>query len=312
MACARAPRRPASRSRDQAGDPWLALLLEWDPELLPHGDPLAARALLPPEPGRAARPRGGRLHAAAAARCAPAGRALPHTGDTAETCERAEAFFAALGLHAEWVADAPGLVLGRIVSQLVNEAAFAIGEGVGSAEDIDAGLELGLNHPRGPVAWSEAIGTFECLELLGGGLGGAARGPLPAGARAPRQAAVGGTQPARRDMATADLTVIALGRPDPSASEYIAEIQRRLAAQDRVRLSHARDGHLARGLHRGHPRGRRRAARDPVRAGRAARLHGAQARRAARPAATRRWTTRSARSRTSSSAVVACSPCSFR
>jgi uncharacterized protein (TIGR00106 family) len=36
-------------------------------------------------------------------------------------------------------------------------------------------------------------------------------------------------------LATADLTVIALGRPDPSASEYIAEIQRRLAAQDRVR-----------------------------------------------------------------------------
>lgn len=37
-------------------------------------------------------------------------------------------------------------------------------------------------------------------------------------------------------MATADLTVIALGRPDPSASAYIAEIQRRLAAQDRVRF----------------------------------------------------------------------------
>jgi len=36
-------------------------------------------------------------------------------------------------------------------------------------------------------------------------------------------------------VATADLTVIALGRPDPSASAYIAEIQRRLAAQDRVR-----------------------------------------------------------------------------
>ena len=38
-------------------------------------------------------------------------------------------------------------------------------------------------------------------------------------------------------MATADLTVIALGRPDASASEYIAEVQRRLAAQDRVRYS---------------------------------------------------------------------------
>ena len=36
-------------------------------------------------------------------------------------------------------------------------------------------------------------------------------------------------------MATADLTVLALGRPDPSASAYVAEIQRRLAAQDRVR-----------------------------------------------------------------------------
>ena len=38
-------------------------------------------------------------------------------------------------------------------------------------------------------------------------------------------------------MSTADLTVIALGRPDASASEYIAEIQRRLGAQDRVRFS---------------------------------------------------------------------------
>ena len=38
-----------------------------------------------------------------------------------------------------------------IVCCLVNEAAFAIGEGVGSAEDVDAGLKLGLNHPRGPV-----------------------------------------------------------------------------------------------------------------------------------------------------------------
>ncbi|MEA2368361.1 MAG: hypothetical protein QOH38_1079, partial [Thermoleophilaceae bacterium] len=37
-------------------------------------------------------------------------------------------------------------------------------------------------------------------------------------------------------MATADLTVIALGRPDASASEYLAEIQRRLRAQDRVRF----------------------------------------------------------------------------
>jgi 3-hydroxybutyryl-CoA dehydrogenase len=73
--------------------------------------------------------------------------------------EAAEGFFARLGLATEWVGDAPGLVLGRIVCQLVNEACFAVGEGVGSEEDVDAGLTLGLNHPRGPFAWCEAIGA---------------------------------------------------------------------------------------------------------------------------------------------------------
>jgi 3-hydroxybutyryl-CoA dehydrogenase len=51
------------------------------------------------------------------------------------------------------VGDAPGLVLGRIVAQLVNEARFAMIEGVGSEADIDAGLKLGMNHPRGPSEW---------------------------------------------------------------------------------------------------------------------------------------------------------------
>ena len=83
-----------------------------------------------------------------------------------ETCERTQAFFEAMGMEHEWVADAPGLVLGRIVGQLVNEAAFAIGEGVGSAGDVDAGLELGLNHPRGAVAWGEAIGLEAVLDQL--------------------------------------------------------------------------------------------------------------------------------------------------
>ena len=82
--------------------------------------------------------------------------------------EAAEGFFGGLGFVCEWVEDAPGLVLGRIVAQLVNEAAFAIGEGVGSAEDVDTGLELGLSHPRGPVAWSEAIGLAHVLAVLDG------------------------------------------------------------------------------------------------------------------------------------------------
>ena len=91
---------------------------------------------------------------------------LPTTAATA--VDAAGRFFGALGLHREWVEDAPGLVLGRIVCQLVNEAAFALGEGVGSAEDLDLGLELGLNHPRGPVAWGEAIGLEHVLATIDG------------------------------------------------------------------------------------------------------------------------------------------------
>jgi 3-hydroxybutyryl-CoA dehydrogenase len=81
---------------------------------------------------------------------------LPATSD--EAAGAAERFFSALGLEREWVEDAPGLVLGRIVCGLVNEALFAVGEGVGSADDVDTGVTLGLNHPRGPVDWGRTIG----------------------------------------------------------------------------------------------------------------------------------------------------------
>ncbi|HLH13450.1 MAG TPA: 3-hydroxyacyl-CoA dehydrogenase NAD-binding domain-containing protein [Solirubrobacteraceae bacterium] len=79
---------------------------------------------------------------------------------------RAERFFAALGKHVTWVGDAPGLVLGRIVCQVINESAFALGEGVGSARDIDTGMVLGLSHPRGPFEWAQAIGLEHVLSVL--------------------------------------------------------------------------------------------------------------------------------------------------
>lgn len=81
---------------------------------------------------------------------------------------RATRFFATLGRHTAWVGDAPGLVLGRIVCQLVNESAFALGEGVGSAADIDLGMVLGLSHPRGPLAWADMIGLDHVLAVLDG------------------------------------------------------------------------------------------------------------------------------------------------
>jgi len=79
---------------------------------------------------------------------------------------RAERFFAALGKHVAWVRDAPGLVLGRIVCQVINESAFALGEGVGGAQDIDTGMVLGLSHPRGPLEWADAIGLEHVLAVL--------------------------------------------------------------------------------------------------------------------------------------------------
>jgi 3-hydroxybutyryl-CoA dehydrogenase len=60
------------------------------------------------------------------------------------------------------------LVLGRIVAQLVNEACFAVGEGVASPADIDLALRLGLNHPHGPISWGERIGWSSVLARIDG------------------------------------------------------------------------------------------------------------------------------------------------
>jgi 3-hydroxybutyryl-CoA dehydrogenase len=87
---------------------------------------------------------------------------------TPAAASAAERFFGSLGRHVEWVRDAPGLVLGRIVCQVVNEACFALGEGIGTAEDIDVGMVLGLNHPRGPVEWGDAIGAAGVLAVVDG------------------------------------------------------------------------------------------------------------------------------------------------
>ena len=90
----------------------------------------------------------------------------PDTADSAATA--AERFFSTLGKHVAWVDDAPGLVLGRIVCQVVNEAAFALAEGVGSAADIDAGMVHGLNYPRGILSWADRIGIDHVLSVLDG------------------------------------------------------------------------------------------------------------------------------------------------
>jgi 3-hydroxybutyryl-CoA dehydrogenase len=92
---------------------------------------------------------------------------LTRGADTADSAGAAvEHLFATLGKHAVWVGDAPGLVLGRMICQVINECAFSLGEGIGSAADIDTGMLHGLNYPRGPLAWADEIGLDHVLMVL--------------------------------------------------------------------------------------------------------------------------------------------------
>jgi 3-hydroxybutyryl-CoA dehydrogenase len=90
-------------------------------------------------------------------------RGVDSAGSAARAAER---FFATVGKHTAWIQDAPGLVLGRIVCQVINEAAFTLGDGLGSAADIDAGMVHGLNYPRGILAWADEIGLDHVLTTL--------------------------------------------------------------------------------------------------------------------------------------------------
>ena len=80
---------------------------------------------------------------------------------------RAAGALAGLGFEPAWVGDAPGGVVGRIVSMLVNEAAFAVAEGVAHPDAIDTAMRLGTNYPRGPWAWYAGAGPLVRAVLEG-------------------------------------------------------------------------------------------------------------------------------------------------
>ena len=64
------------------------------------------------------------------------------------------------------VKDEPGLVSARIIAMLINEAYFALEEGVSSKEEIDIAMQLGTNYPHGPFAWAAKIGVQNICSLL--------------------------------------------------------------------------------------------------------------------------------------------------
>jgi 3-hydroxybutyryl-CoA dehydrogenase len=59
--------------------------------------------------------------------------------------------------------DVPGFIVNRVLIPLINEACFALQEGLATAEDIDLGVRLGLNHPMGPLTLADFIGLDTCL-----------------------------------------------------------------------------------------------------------------------------------------------------
>ena len=61
--------------------------------------------------------------------------------------------------------DAPGFIVNRVLMPMINEACFALGEGVASVRDIDLACQLGLNHPMGPLTLADFIGLDTCLEI---------------------------------------------------------------------------------------------------------------------------------------------------
>jgi len=64
------------------------------------------------------------------------------------------------------VFDYPGFISNRVLMPMINEAVFALMEGVASAEDIDTVMKLGMNHPMGPLSLADFIGLDVCLAIM--------------------------------------------------------------------------------------------------------------------------------------------------
>jgi len=64
------------------------------------------------------------------------------------------------------VRNSPGFVVNRLLCPMINEAVLALQEGLASAEDIDAGMKLGCNHPIGPLALADMIGLDVMLAVM--------------------------------------------------------------------------------------------------------------------------------------------------
>ena len=88
----------------------------------------------------------------------------PHTSTA--TFDKCKKFVTAMGCEIVESKDTPGFIINRVLMPMINEAVYALQEGVASAEDIDKGMILGTNHPKGPLALADYIGLDTVLFIL--------------------------------------------------------------------------------------------------------------------------------------------------
>ncbi|GGB34932.1 3-hydroxybutyryl-CoA dehydrogenase [Virgibacillus dakarensis] len=106
-------------------------------------------------------------------------RGLQTSDETYQTIENMAKQLAKTSVE---VSDLPGFAANRILMPMINEAVFALYEGVASVEDIDTVMKLGMNHPMGPLTLADFIGLDTCLyimEVLYEGFGDSKYRPCP-------------------------------------------------------------------------------------------------------------------------------------
>jgi 3-hydroxybutyryl-CoA dehydrogenase len=87
-------------------------------------------------------------------------------GTSGETVKACVEFATSLGKTPVTVSEAPGFVVNRILFPMINEAAFVLQEGTASAEDIDTAMQLGANHPMGPLRLADLVGMDVTLAII--------------------------------------------------------------------------------------------------------------------------------------------------
>lgn len=107
---------------------------------------------------------------------------IPGSQTSPETLEATRALAAAMGKTTTQSADLPGFIANRLLMPYINEAIFALYEGVASREDIDTTMVLGTNVPMGPLRLADLVGLDTCLaitQVLHEGYGDSKYRPCP-------------------------------------------------------------------------------------------------------------------------------------